>query len=277
MGQRNRRAEDLPAAIATQGFGADVKRVRLARRLTQKQLGNATGYSEGYVSRVEAGKKSPSEKFAAGCDLAFGTGDLFSEQLRRILYGERVPEWFAPYVELEAKADRILDYSPVFPMGILQTEAYARAVFRAGPLAAKGEDTTPSLAARLDRKALLDRPTPPLLWVVLTESCLRTRVGGPALMQEQLGYLARLAQHPRVTLQVLPYRAGAYPCTTPFTLLRSGGWCAYSEFPVGGRSYDAQDFVTECMDLFDLIRARALGPDESVSFIQEISEDHRNG
>ncbi|WP_425576076.1 DUF397 domain-containing protein [Streptomyces axinellae] len=46
--------------------GADVKRVRLAGKLTQKRLGIATGYSEGYVSKVESGTVMPSMTFAEG-------------------------------------------------------------------------------------------------------------------------------------------------------------------------------------------------------------------
>nr|WP_231981793.1 MULTISPECIES: helix-turn-helix domain-containing protein [unclassified Streptomyces] len=67
-------------------FGRDVKQVRLARKLTQKRLDQTTGYSEAYVSRVEAGKllPRPSEKFTKGRDIAFDTGELFAGMLRRI-------------------------------------------------------------------------------------------------------------------------------------------------------------------------------------------------
>jgi hypothetical protein len=215
-------------------------------------------------------------KFAEACDLTFGTGGLFAESLRRVLSGERVPEWFAPYIALEARADKILDFSPMFPMGMLQTEAYARAVLQAGRLTAQGEDVDSVLAARLDRRALLDGRDALKLWVVLTEGCLRTPVGPPDVMREQLDHLTDLAQHPCVTIQVLPFSAGASPCTCPYTMLRSeGSWLAYTEFPHGGRSYDDDHFVAECMELYDLIRARALGPESSVTFVQNISKEYQ--
>lgn len=258
----------------TRSFGADVKRVRLARGLTQKQLGTASGYSESYVSKVESGLKVPSARFAKGCDLAFGTGDLFAENLRKLLHGERVPEWFAPYIDLEARADRIMDFSPVFPMGMLQTEDYARAVFASGALAAKGEDTSRSLAARMERRALLDREDAPRLWVVITESCLRAPVAPSAVMRKQLDHLAEMSDHPRVTLQVMPYAAGPTPATVPFTLLRNDGdWTVYSEFPFGGRAYEDPEYVAECMDMYDLIRARALSPEDSAPRVREISRE----
>ncbi|WP_431981262.1 helix-turn-helix domain-containing protein [Streptomyces qinglanensis] len=273
MRNRQNDGDDLRGSPVARKFGEDIKQVRLARKLTQKQLGNGTGYSEGYVSRAEAGIRLPSERFAAGCDKVFGTGSLFAEQLRRLLQGDRVPEWFVPYTDLEARADRILDYSPAFPIGILQTPEYAEAVFRTGPLAARGEDISPPLAARVARRKLLDKEDAPLLWVVITESCLRTPVGPASVMRGQLEHLAEMADHPRVTIQVLPHRAGATPSTVPFTLLRAESkWSAYCEFPHDGRTYEGDQVVAECIDLYDLIRARALSPEESVPYIQEISE-----
>ena len=272
MARTQSNGDDLRGSPVARRFGEDVKQVRLARKLKQLQLGKGTGYSEGYVSRVESGSWVPSEKFAAGCDRVFGTGHLFAERLRGLIEGDRVPEWFAPYVELEACADKIMDFSPVFPMGILQTAEYADAIYRAGVLAARGGhravDGCPTCATEA-----IGKGDAPLLWVVLTQGCLRTPVGPSAVMRGQLEHLAEMAAHPRVTIQVLPYKAGATPCPSPYTLLRTESkWNAYTEFPYGGRAYDDDQFVAECMDLYDLIRARALSPDESASYVREISE-----
>ncbi|WP_327702708.1 helix-turn-helix domain-containing protein [Streptomyces decoyicus] len=104
-----------------QRFGRDVKQVRLARKITQRNLGRAAGYSEAYVSRVEAGKMlpRPSARFAKGCDTAFGTGELFEGLLRRIDEGDH-PSWFVPYLNLERKASRILTYETNLITGIVQ-------------------------------------------------------------------------------------------------------------------------------------------------------------
>ncbi|MFF8281453.1 helix-turn-helix transcriptional regulator [Streptomyces albus] len=273
MGLGKNSGDDLRGSPVARRLGEDIKQVRLARKLTQKQLGHGTGYSEGYVSRVEAGIRLPSERFAAGCDKVFGTGTLFAEQLRRLLHGDRIPEWFASYIDLEERADRVLDFSPIFPMGMLQTPEYAEAVYRAGSMAAHGEDFNPALAARINRRKLLEREGAPLLWVVFTEACLRTPVGPASMMRGQLKHLEEVSQHPRVTIQVLPYKAGASPCPSPYTLLRADmKWSVYTEFPHGGRAYDDERFAEACMDMYDLLRARALSPEESVSYIREIAE-----
>jgi transcriptional regulator with XRE-family HTH domain len=262
---------------ALQRFGADVKRVRLGRKLTQKQLGKATGYSEAYVSTVESGKQMPSEKFARGCDLAFGTNGLFAGLLKRIDEGDH-PLWFVPYLNLEQKASRILDYSANLVMGILQTEDYARAIFRASHPREKAEVIEGRVAARLRRREVVERETPPLLWVILHEACLRTVVGGAEVMAGQLEYLLTAVASQQVDLQVMPFSAGA-PATNammPFTLLMfaDSPTVLYSDGPQGGRLYDSARTVEAALDNYDRLRAHALSPGESLALIRTLLKEH---
>ncbi|MET7936016.1 helix-turn-helix transcriptional regulator [Streptomyces sp. NPDC005322] len=262
-----------------QRFGRDVKQVRLARKLTQKHLGQAAGYSEAYVSRVEAGKllPRPSEKFAKGCDTAFGTGELFAGMLRRIDEGDH-PSWFVPYLNLERKASRVLDYSANLVIGILQTEEYARAIFRAYFSREEAEVIEGKVAARLRRREVFERDVPPFLWVILNEACLRTVVGGADVMAGQLAYLLSAAASPHIKLQVLPFSAGAPAASTkPFTVLRftDSPTVLYTESRVGGRMHDSAKTVTTALDDYDLLRAHALSPDRSLTLIKTLVKEYR--
>ncbi|WP_310724596.1 helix-turn-helix transcriptional regulator [Streptomyces sp. N2A] len=261
-----------------QRFGRDVRQVRLARKLTQKHLGKATGYSEGYVSKVESGTllPRPSEKFAKGCDTAFGTGELFTGLLRRIDEGDH-PSWFVPYLNLERKASRILDYSANLVMGILQTEAYARAIFRASHPREDTDLIEGRVAARLRRRELFALDNPPLLWVILHEACLRTDVGGAEAMPEQLEYLLTVADSPHIELQVLPFSAGAPAVHMPFTLLTFDGspTVLYADGPQGGKLYDSAATVASYVDSYDRLRAHALSPESSLALIKSLSKEYR--
>ncbi|MBL1095338.1 helix-turn-helix domain-containing protein [Streptomyces coffeae] len=262
-----------------QRFGRDVKQVRLARKLTQKRLGQAAGYSEAYVSRVEAGKllPRPSEKFAKGCDTAFGTGQLFADMLRRIDEGDH-PSWFTPYLNLERKASRVLDYSANLVIGILQTKDYAGAIFRAYFSQEEAEVIEGKVAARLSRRDVFEMETPPLLWVILNEACLRTVVGGADVMSGQLEYLLTAAASLHITLQVLPFSAGAPAASTkPFTLLRfpDSPTVLYTETRVGGRMHDSPRTVASALDDYDLLRAHALSPDRSLTLIKTLAKEYR--
>lgn len=257
-------------------LGEDVCRVREARRLSQKALAHVAGYSVSYVSKVEAGAVLPSPKFAEGCDKAFGTGDLFARQLRRLVNGEH-PSWFAPYVDAEREASDIRDFSITFVMGLFQTEDYARAALRGGRASTPERELDVKVASRLRRREILERPDPPRVWVVLHEACLRVQVGSARVMADQLDYMLReLRQHPTLTVQVLPYSAAESAIGTPYTILEipDGKPVVYVEGPQGGRPYETPDTVANSVELFDHLRACALSPHDSVAYISTAKEDH---
>ncbi|MDT0318225.1 DUF5753 domain-containing protein [Streptomyces millisiae] len=219
------------------------------------------------MSRVEAGKlpPRPSERFTTGCDTAFGTGSLFADLLRRIDDGDH-PSWFSPYLDLERKASRILDYSSNLVMGVLQTEDYARATFQVARPTPEAESVAGKVAARLRRREVFDRPAPPLLWVILHESCLRTVVGSPKILAGQLNHLLTAGTSPYIQLQVLPF-ALLYFTGSPTVL--------YTETRVGGRMHDSAETVASALDDYDLLRAHALSPDRSLAMIERLLKELR--
>ncbi|MFF2922245.1 helix-turn-helix transcriptional regulator [Streptomyces celluloflavus] len=258
-------------------FGLDVKRVRLGRKLTQKHLGTATGYSDAYVSMVESGKVMPSKKFAEGCDVAFGTNGLFAGMLQRIDEGDH-PSWFAPYLNLERKASRILIYETNLVTGIVQTEDYARTVFRVSNPRASAEGIEDKVATRLRRREVFKLDTLPFLWLILHEACLRTVVGSAQVMAVQLDYLLLAAAQPHIELQVMPFSAGVPATSTmPFTVLRfpDAPTVLYTETRVGGRMHDSPQSVAAALDDYDRLRANALSPDQSLALIRTLLKEYR--
>ncbi|PRH75916.1 transcriptional regulator [Streptomyces solincola] len=271
-------AEDEPRADLTpvQSFVADVQQVRLARNFTLKSLGIATGYSESYVCKVETGVMVPSEKFAVGCDRAFGTGTLFVRQLRRALASDH-PSWFAPYVQLELRATDILDYSAMYVMGMLQTEGYARATLRAYHPRDEQSVLENRVAGRIRRYEVMEKADPPLLWVVLHEACLHTMVGGREVMAAQLERLVAEAAGPHVTLQVLPFSAGAPITGTAFTVLTfsEGPSVVHTEGgPLGGRLNEDPKTVANAQQFYHRLQADALSPDASVARIKSMLKEY---
>jgi len=123
-------------------------------------------------------------------------------------------------VGLEAAASVIRTYQIQFVPGLLQTEGYARALIRQGSAASEQEIARRS-ELRASRQEILRRPDAPQLWVVVDEGALRRPVGSRQIVREQLGYLAEMADHPAVTLQILCFGAGAHPAMGgPFSILR---------------------------------------------------------
>ncbi|MEU0765324.1 Scr1 family TA system antitoxin-like transcriptional regulator, partial [Streptomyces microflavus] len=74
-------------------------------------------------------------------------------------YSDVLPEWFEFYVGLEAEAESLRTYEAESVPGLLQTEAYAREMFRR---TAGEEGLERKVAARLRRQEVLHRESPPV-------------------------------------------------------------------------------------------------------------------
>ncbi|MER5455051.1 helix-turn-helix transcriptional regulator [Micromonospora sp. NPDC002389] len=132
-------------------------------------------------------------------------------------YSDVLPEWFEFYVGLEAEAATLRTYEAEAVPGLLQTEAYAREVYR---LTAGEDDIDRKVAARLRRQDVLRSDEPAELSVVLNEAVLLRPVSERAVMAEQLAHLESTAQLPNVTIQVLPFAAGGHPAmNSPYVIL----------------------------------------------------------
>lgn len=127
------------------------------------------------------------------------------------------PAWFRPWVELEEEAAAIRSLQLQLVPGLLQTEEYARAVFAGARLAV--EEQEERVAARMARQLILQRDTPPELWIVLDEYVLRRPVGSSRIMRAQFERLIEAASVPSTVLQILPMSAGPAGSEGPFTVL----------------------------------------------------------
>ncbi len=124
--------------------------------------------------------------------------ELWPEPFRR-----RDLPWFRKWAELEQAAISIRSYQPLLVPGLLQTEAYARAVLSTGGLLPPAE-VERIVAGRLDRQAILDAEAPPRPVAVIDEVVLRRVVGDRAVMAGQVAHLAALTEREHVQVRVIP-------------------------------------------------------------------------
>ncbi|KUL61902.1 DNA-binding protein [Streptomyces violaceusniger] len=256
-------------------LGAEVRTWRMRAELSQRELGLKANYGQQYVAKVEAGERLASPEFADACDRVFGTPGMFA-RLRKRASHHGYPDWFVPYVQLERQAVSILDYSATLIMGMLQTPEYGRAVFRSAHPRDTADQIDARVARRLQRREVMERDAPPLLWCVVSEACLRTEVGGREVTRAQLAHLLTEAESPHVTLQVLPFSAGAPPVPGSFTLLTfdDGPSIVYADTAMAGQTIDSPIEVKLATARYDRIRASALSPDDSLAVIRRLMEDY---
>jgi transcriptional regulator with XRE-family HTH domain len=202
-------------------LGAHLRRLREASGLSREAAGYQIRASESKISRLELGRVSFKERDIADLLELYGVKDEIQLEGMAALardanspgwwhsYDDVMPNWFATYVGLEEAASLIRTYEIQFLPGLLQTEAYARAVVSAGAPKVSSTEVDRRVHLRVTRQEILRRANPPDFWAVVDEAALHRPIGGREVMKAQIQHLLELMEQPNDTLQVMPFRFGA--------------------------------------------------------------------
>ncbi|SCG59897.1 helix-turn-helix domain-containing protein [Micromonospora coxensis] len=203
-----------------------LKAARAGAEVSQEGLATLIRWSPSTVAAIETGRRRPTMEFAVAADEALSTGGLLASLLDAA-DKERGPSWFVPWRGYEQQATRLRAFEACLVPGLLQTESYARAVISAGGLNAPAI-VDELVAVRMERQQLLRRDEPPHCVFVLDEAALHRPVGGPVVLDEQLGRLLELAESPFLRLHVIPLAVGEH--------VGLGGGFVLAELPDGDRA-----------------------------------------
>jgi transcriptional regulator with XRE-family HTH domain len=266
-------------------LAAALRQLREERNLSCTDAGKSVGWSESKISRIETGRVGIQQPdLERLLDLYQVTGDPRAAllTLRRQAthrgwwhsYSDALPSWFEAYVGLEDGAKSLFTYQNQLVHGLMQTEDYAAAVIQAAQPWASADEVERQLAARATRQALLTAGNPLFVWAVLDEAVLRRQVGGAATMRTQLNRLREISALPNVTLQVLPFDAGAHASMgTSFELLQfpepGDTAIVYIEDHTSSQYLEAAADLERYTLIFDHLRASALAPERSAEFIRQ--------
>lgn len=193
---------------------------------------------------------------------------------------EAMSNWFSLYVGLEYGASGLHCWEPHLINGLLQTQAYAAAVLRAGTEKRSEAQLEQQSKLRLQRQRILDHEDPPELWVVLDESVLHANVGGAEVMLAQLHHVLEAARRPKVTVQVLPRNAGPHPgMLGAFTLLdfptEGDPGAVYLEHRTGALYLEHTSELNDYRAAWQRLAGLALSPTASTELITETARGLR--
>jgi transcriptional regulator with XRE-family HTH domain len=256
-------------------LGKKLRELREAAGIDPSQLSKLKLGSASTTSRIETGKVPVAPyKVVALCKL-YGVDQATTDELESLAYrssedsilddySDVIPRWFSIYVQLEASASRIRSWEPDVLPGLLQTAAYARAVFEAYRPPLEPTAVERSLAIREQRqRAVFAEQHQAHVFAVLGEGVLARQVGGPAVAAAQLDHLRMLCGSGQATIRVLTFDVGAHAAMEgSFSLLEFDdsdlGDVAYVENAAGAKYIDKARLVPRYREMFDAVYRKSI-------------------
>lgn len=263
---------------AREKYGEELRLRRVAAGLTQEELADLVVCSPTLISHFEAGRRLPKPDDARRIDQVLKTDGFFVRWLEDL--ESKYADHFAAVAELEQQATLIQQFALSVVPGVLQTDGYARAMFRAHWPNHTAEELDEAVVIRTKRARILDGPLNPVVWTLLDESVLRRRVGGHQVMAEQLHKIGDMAEAGRLRLHVLPYAVGAHPLQQSLLTLMSfedSAPLAYAEGFQTGNLMDDPALVASSHTAYALALSDALSQQESLALIRAAAEEHLHG
>jgi transcriptional regulator with XRE-family HTH domain len=279
-----RRSNGSPT-LRRRELGALLRALRNQRKFTVEQVAEHLLCSPSKVSRMETGQRGATARDIRDLCELYGVADPDERaRLTRLAAEGKQQGWwqgyeldyFATYVGLEEDAVATRNYQSTTVPGLLQTVDYARAMHKAGVPEFTEERIDQLIKVRVTRQQALTRNPPLSLWAMLDEPVLHRLVGGYRVMRDQLQQMAEAAQLPNVTIQVVPFGAGAHPAMeSSFDILEFGSVApslVYVEGLAGymylERSQDLQRYEL----VFERLRDMALSPQDSIALMSDMAK-----
>ncbi len=278
-----------PPTVRLRRLAAELRRLRSGAELTRDDVASRTGINTATLYRIETARARPQQRTLVALLNLYEVAQPQHGEVVALLQGagaqgwlrpyhSELPEEYTAYISFEAEARAVRNYESLFVPGLLQTEDYARAVVKGGMPMAGTKDIERRVQARMERQAVLVKEDPLELWAIIDEAAVRRLVGGPKTMCEQLQRLASVAVEPHVTLQVIPFTAGAHP-GMPGSFVQMSfpdvedPEIVYIDSMAGDLFLEADAEVRRYSTAFDNLRAVALSPENTVALITAVAKE----
>lgn len=270
---------------------ATLRRMREQAQVTREQAAAVLACTASKIGDLETGRSAPKPAELTSLLDHYGVTDDDRDDLVEFARASRSRRPRSPYtaaaiptthrraVDLETQAVSSTFYSGELIPGILQVQPYAEATLRWGT-AHSPDEVKRRLELRMARRAELTRTDRPPLryWCILGEAALRSGLGGTAVMYEQMEHLVAVnLTLENVVVQILPMGAGTHSFLgITVTLHRfpppAPDLLATDNFDRDTFS-DRESEVVLAAHHLDLLKAKALGRDESTEYIQSIMQE----
>ncbi|MFD7128061.1 MULTISPECIES: helix-turn-helix transcriptional regulator [Streptomyces] len=257
-------------------FGAFVHALREHAGLSREEFGALVGFSKHTVASVEQGRRMPDIDFVEGAEPHLGNTGALRAAAPHLSRKPGLASWFRQWARLEASAISLYTYECRVVLGLLQTEAYARAVSLNVPPLPDPAELEQRIAARLARQELLavTRKPPTAFSFIVEQAVLERCTGGKDVTRELLDHLVELVERNwNVELQVIPtVRVSHAGLDGPLQLAETPEhrWFGYSEGQKNGRLIADLKEISVLQQRYAKLRSQALPPKESLGLLKRM-------
>ncbi|MCQ4214418.1 helix-turn-helix domain-containing protein [Streptomyces longispororuber] len=253
--------------------GRQLKAARQAAGHTQAQLAALVQVDDETIASVEQGRRTLQLDLAESLDELLDTKGVLAAGAANMPEADQFPLWAEEYMRQEREATTISWYDALVVPGILQTEEYARAVFRERVPAYDEDEIETRTAARTARRDILRRKKPPTLSFVVWEPVLHLRIGEPRVRREQLRQLLTFAELPCLSLQFIPLDSPSHGgLAGPFALLETPDHqhLAYTETQRGSQLVADPNEVSRLARKYAMLRTQDLTTQQSTGLLTRL-------
>ncbi|MBV2356957.1 helix-turn-helix transcriptional regulator [Streptomyces sp. J2-1] len=282
-------ASNVNPTVRRRRLGQELRKLREQKGMTAEEVAERLLVSQSKISRLENGRRSISQRDVRDlCGVYEVEDQRIVDSLMEMARDSRQQGWwhtfgdipYSVYIGLETDAESLRVYEPQLVTGLLQTPAYAEALVRGALPETSTEEIEKRVRVRMRRQERVTAEGNPLrLWVVLDEAALRREVGSRLVMREQLEHLLEMAELPHVTVQILPFEAGAHPgLNGQYAILEFSDAADSSVVYLEGVTSDlylekAPD-VQRYAVMYEHLRAQSLSVEQSRHFIAEAAKKY---
>lgn len=260
-------------ASAMRLVGALVARFRIAAGMTQRQLAEHVCTQPETIASVEQGRRALQLPLAHRMDALLETKGALATAVENMPEVDLIPAWAEEYLDLEREALTLSWFENQVLPGLLQTESYARAVFRTDVPALTEEEIGQRITTRVDRREILLRKPPPTASFIVSEAILIDRLGGDEVHMETLQHVRNYADISGIAIQVMPLGRSTHAgLSGPFILLETPDHqrLAYTETQRGSQLISAPDEVSILERKYAMLRTQALNTEETRALLDRL-------
>lgn len=274
---------DSSPTVRQRELGLRLRQLRTDLGWTVDDVADKLMCSAAKVSRLETGARRPMLRDVRDLCELYQVDEATAAEFMKLTRQAREQGWWAryddlnlyPYIGLEQDAQSITAYSLYWLPGLVQSEDYARAIIRAISPKIADEVLEQRVQARMERQQVLYRGNPPRYRVLLDELVLRRQVGSAAIMAAQIDKILKMIEDGRVTLQIVPFGAGAYPAADIMFLLlefdeRLLSPVVFVESLVHHQYHERADDIVRYREAIENVRDIALNPRESARYLAAV-------